>query len=134
MRAGSELLEKMTRQAPKLGPPTPPCWQPQTGIARYVQDPEIRKTPAGDRRFEHRGDPGRHHRSAVQAPLPGASGQEHQRPPRPGRTWSRRCPRPATTPDAMTALWEQSLGQIAERHGSYQQFMGPLDGAAERLD
>jgi DNA topoisomerase-3 len=26
----------------------------------------------------------------------------------------------------MTALWEQSLGQIAERHGSYQQFMGPL--------
>ncbi|MGL5588675.1 MAG: hypothetical protein ACRDDI_11540, partial [Aeromonas veronii] len=30
-----------------------------------------------------------------------------------------------TTPD-MTARWEQSLGQIAERHGSYQQFMGPL--------
>ncbi|MNC52918.1 DNA topoisomerase III [compost metagenome] len=26
----------------------------------------------------------------------------------------------------MTALWEQHLGRIAERHASYQQFMGPL--------
>ena len=42
-----------------------------------------------------------------------------------GRALVQALPATATTPD-MTALWEQSLGQIAERHGSYQQFMGPL--------
>ena len=42
-----------------------------------------------------------------------------------GRALIQALPTSATTPD-MTALWEQSLGRIAERHGSYQQFMGPL--------
>jgi DNA topoisomerase-3 len=95
-----------------------------TGIARYVQDPEIRKTlretdglgteatRAGiidllfKRRFLVR------------------QGKSIKATPT-GRALVQALPTTATTPD-MTALWEQSLGQIAERHGSYQQFMGPL--------
>ena len=95
-----------------------------TGIARYVQDPEIRKTlretdglgteatRAGiidllfKRRFLVR------------------QGKSIKATPT-GRALVQALPATATTPD-MTALWEQSLGQIAERHGSYQQFMGPL--------
>ena len=95
-----------------------------TGIARYVQDPEIRKTlrdtdglgteatRAGiidllfKRRFLVR------------------QGKSIKATPT-GRALVQALPATATTPD-MTALWEQSLAQIAERHGSYQQFMGPL--------
>ena len=95
-----------------------------TGIARYVQDPEIRKTlretdglgteatRAGiidllfKRRFLVR------------------QGKSIKATPT-GRALVQALPTTATTPD-MTAPGEQSLGQIAERHGSYQQFMGPL--------
>ena len=117
-----ELLEKMTQ------PPKPftdaTLLAAMTGIARYVQDPEIRKTlretdglgteatRAGiidllfKRRFLVR------------------QGKSIKATPT-GRALVQVLPASATTPD-MTALWEQSLGQIAERHGSYQQFMGPL--------
>jgi DNA topoisomerase-3 len=117
-----ELLEKMTQ------PPKPftdaTLLAAMTGIARYVQDPEIRKTlretdglgteatRAGiidllfKRRFLVR------------------QGKSIKATPT-GRALVQALPTTATTPD-MTALWEQSLGQIAERHGSYQQFMGPL--------
>ncbi|WP_043762485.1 DNA topoisomerase III [Aeromonas taiwanensis] len=117
-----ELLEKMTQ------PPKPftdaTLLAAMTGIARYVQDPEIRKTlretdglgteatRAGiidllfKRRFLVR------------------QGKSIKATPT-GRALVQALPASATTPD-MTALWEQSLGQIAERHGSYQQFMGPL--------
>ncbi|MNH08929.1 DNA topoisomerase 3 [compost metagenome] len=95
-----------------------------TGIARHVQDPEIRKilretdglgteaTRAGiidllfKRRFLVR------------------QGKSIKATPT-GRALILALPASATTPD-MTALWEQHLGQIAERHASYQQFMGPL--------
>lgn len=117
-----ELLEKMTQ------PPKPftdaTLLAAMTGITRYVQDPEIRKTlretdglgteatRAGiidllfKRRFLVR------------------QGKSIKATPT-GRALVQVLPASATTPD-MTALWEQSLGQIAERHGSYQQFMGPL--------
>lgn len=117
-----ELLEKMTQ------PPKPftdaTLLAAMTGIARYVQDPEIRKTlretdglgteatRAGiidllfKRRFLVR------------------QGKSIKATPT-GRALVQALPASATTPD-MTALWEQSLGQIAERHGSYQHFMGPL--------
>ncbi|WP_439842517.1 DNA topoisomerase III [Aeromonas taiwanensis] len=117
-----ELLEKMTQ------PPKPftdaTLLAAMTGIARYVQDPEIRKTlretdglgteatRAGiidllfKRRFLVR------------------QGKSIKATPT-GRALVQALPASATTPD-MTALWEQSLSQIAERHGSYQQFMGPL--------
>ncbi|MBP4043421.1 DNA topoisomerase III [Aeromonas sp. SrichE-2G] len=117
-----ELLEKMTQ------PPKPftdaTLLAAMTGIARYVQDPEIRKTlretdglgteatRAGiidllfKRRFLVRQG------KSIKATST-------------GRALVQVLPASATTPD-MTALWEQSLGQIAERHGSYQQFMGPL--------
>lgn len=117
-----ELLEKLTQ------PPKPftdaTLLAAMTGIARYVQDPEIRKTlretdglgteatRAGiidllfKRRFLVR------------------QGKSIKATPT-GRALVQVLPASATTPD-MTALWEQSLGQIAERHGSYQQFMGPL--------
>ncbi len=42
------------------------------------RDPQ---NPARYRRSRHRSDPGRYHRPAVQAPLSGASGQEHQGDP-----------------------------------------------------
>ena len=95
-----------------------------TGIARHVQDPEIRKilretdglgteaTRAGiidllfKRRFLVR------------------QGKSIKATPT-GRALILALPATATTPD-MTALWEQHLGRIAERHASYQQFMGPL--------
>ena len=95
-----------------------------TGIARYVQDPEIRKTlretdglgteatRAGiidllfKRRFLVR------------------QGKSIKATPT-GRALIQALPATATTPD-MTALWEQHLGRIAERQTSYQQFMGPL--------
>ncbi|MGL5036137.1 MAG: DNA topoisomerase, partial [Aeromonas sp.] len=117
-----ELLEKMT-QAPKSFTDAT-LLAAMTGIARFVQDSEIRKTlrdtdglgteatRAGiidllfKRRFlERRG------KSIKATPT--------------GRALVQALPATATTPD-MTALWEQSLGQIAERHGSYQQFMRPL--------
>jgi DNA topoisomerase-3 len=117
-----ELLEKMT-QAPKSFTDAT-LLAAMTGIARYVQDPEIRKTlretdglgteatRAGiidllfKRRFLVR------------------QGKSIKGTPT-GRALILALPATATTPD-MTALWEQSLGQIAERHASYQQFMGPL--------
>ena len=95
-----------------------------TGIARYVQDPEIRKTlretdglgteatRAGiidllfKRRFLVR------------------QGKSIKATPT-GRALIQALPATATTPD-MTALWEQHLYRIAERQTSYQQFMGPL--------
>ncbi len=117
-----ELLEKMT-QAPKSFTDAT-LLAAMTGIARYVQDPEIRKTlretdglgteatRAGiidllfKRRFLVR------------------QGKSIKGTPT-GRALILALPATATTPD-MTALWEQRLGQIAERHASYQQFMGPL--------
>jgi DNA topoisomerase III len=117
-----ELLEKMT-QAPKAFTDAT-LLAAMTGIARYVQDPEIRKTlretdglgteatRAGiidllfKRRFLVR------------------QGKSIKATPT-GRALILALPASATTPD-MTALWEQHLGQIAERHASYQQFMGPL--------
>ncbi|MGY3902747.1 DNA topoisomerase III [Aeromonas lusitana] len=117
-----ELLEKMT-QAPKAFTDAT-LLAAMTGIARYVQDPEIRKTlretdglgteatRAGiidllfKRRFLVR------------------QGKSIKATPT-GRALILALPTTATTPD-MTALWEQHLGQIAERHASYQQFMGPL--------
>ena len=117
-----ELLEKMT-QAPKAFTDAS-LLAAMTGIARFVQDPEIRKTlretdglgteatRAGiidllfKRQFLHR------------------QGKSIKATPT-GRALVQALPESATTPD-MTALWEQSLGQIAERHGSYQHFMGPL--------
>ncbi len=95
-----------------------------TGIARHVQDPEIRKilretdglgteaTRAGiidllfKRRFLVR------------------QGKSIKATPT-GRALIQALPATATTPD-MTALWEQHLGRIAERQTGYQQFMGPL--------
>ena len=117
-----ELLEKMT-QAPKAFTDAT-LLAAMTGIARYVQDPEIRKTlretdglgteatRAGiidllfKRRFLVR------------------QGKSIKATPT-GRALILALPATATTPD-MTALWEQHLGRIAERHASYQQFMGPL--------
>lgn len=117
-----ELLEKMT-QAPKAFTDAT-LLAAMTGIARYVQDPEIRKTlretdglgteatRAGiidllfKRRFLLR------------------QGKSVKATPT-GRALILALPPSATTPD-MTALWEQHLGRIAERHASYQQFMGPL--------
>lgn len=117
-----ELLEKMT-QAPKAFTDAT-LLAAMTGIARYVQDPEIRKTlretdglgteatRAGiidllfKRRFLIR------------------QGKSIKATPT-GRALILALPATATTPD-MTALWEQHLGRIAERHASYQQFMGPL--------
>lgn len=117
-----ELLEKMT-QAPKAFTDAT-LLAAMTGIARYVQDPEIRKTlretdglgteatRAGiidllfKRRFLVR------------------QGKSIKATPT-GRALILALPPSATTPD-MTALWEQHLGKIAERHASYQQFMGPL--------
>ncbi|MGL4352607.1 MAG: DNA topoisomerase III [Aeromonas popoffii] len=117
-----ELLEKMT-QAPKSFTDAT-LLAAMTGIARYVQDLEIRKTlretdglgteatRAGiidllfKRRFLVR------------------QGKSIKGTPT-GRALILALPATATTPD-MTALWEQRLGQIAERHASYQQFMGPL--------
>ena len=117
-----ELLEKMT-QAPKAFTDAT-LLAAMTGIARHVQDPEIRKilretdglgteaTRAGiidllfKRRFLVR------------------QGKSIKATPT-GRALIQALPATATTPD-MTALWEQHLGRIAERHASYQQFMGPL--------
>lgn len=117
-----ELLEKLT-QAPKAFTDAT-LLAAMTGIARYVQDPEIRKTlretdglgteatRAGiidllfKRRFLLR------------------QGKSIKATPT-GRALILALPPSATTPD-MTALWEQHLGRIAERHASYQQFMGPL--------
>ncbi|WP_279489885.1 DNA topoisomerase III [Aeromonas veronii] len=117
-----ELQEKMTQPPKSFTDAT--LLAAMTGIARYVQDPEIRKTlrdtdglgteatRAGiidllfKRRFLVR------------------QGKSIKATPT-GRALVQALPATATTPD-MTALWEQSLGQIAERHGSYQQFMGPL--------
>ncbi|MFM5547679.1 DNA topoisomerase III [Aeromonas veronii] len=117
-----ELHEKMTQPPKSFTDAT--LLAAMTGIARYVQDPEIRKTlrdtdglgteatRAGiidllfKRRFLVR------------------QGKSIKATPT-GRALVQALPATATTPD-MTALWEQSLGQIAERHGSYQQFMGPL--------
>lgn len=124
-----ELLEKMT-QAPKAFTDAT-LLAAMTGIARHVQDPEIRKTlretdglgteatRAGiidllfKRRFLVR------------------QGKSIKATPT-GRALVLALPASATTPD-MTALWEQHLGQIAERHASYQQFMGPLTEQLHRL-
>jgi DNA topoisomerase-3 len=95
-----------------------------TGIARYVQDPEIRKTL---RETDGLGT------EATRAGIIDLlfrrrflvrQGKSIKGTPT-GRALILALPATATTPD-MTALWEQSLGQIAERHASYQQFMGPL--------
>ena len=117
-----ELLEKMT-QAPKAFTDAT-LLAAMTGIARHVQDPEIRKilretdglgteaTRAGiidllfKRRFLVR------------------QGKSIKATPT-GRALILALPATATTPD-MTALWEQHLGRIAERQTGYQQFMGPL--------
>jgi DNA topoisomerase III len=124
-----ELLEKMT-QAPKAFTDAS-LLAAMTGIARYVQDPTIRKTlrdtdglgteatRAGiidllfKRQFLHR------------------QGKSIKATPT-GRALVQALPDSATTPD-MTALWEQSLSQIAERHGSYQQFMEPLTSQLHQL-
>ena len=117
-----ELLEKMTQPPKSFTDAT--LLAAMTGIARYVQDPEIRKTlretdglgteatRAGiidllfKRRFLVR------------------QGKSIKATPT-GRALIQALPATATTPD-MTALWEQHLGRIAERQASYQQFMGPL--------
>lgn len=117
-----ELLEKMTQPPKSFTDAT--LLAAMTGIARYVQDPEIRKTlretdglgteatRAGiidllfKRRFLVR------------------QGKSIKATPT-GRALIQALPATATTPD-MTALWEQHLGRIAERQVSYQQFMGPL--------
>ncbi|WP_323933893.1 DNA topoisomerase III [Aeromonas hydrophila] len=117
-----ELLEKMTQPPKSFTDAT--LLAAMTGIARYVQDPEIRKTlretdglgteatRAGiidllfKRRFLVR------------------QGKSIKATPT-GRALIQALPATATTPD-MTALWEQHLGRIAERQTSYQQFMGPL--------
>lgn len=124
-----ELLEKMT-QAPKAFTDAS-LLAAMTGIARYVQDPNIRKTlrdtdglgteatRAGiidllfKRQFLHRLG------KSIKATAT-------------GRALVQALPDSATTPD-MTALWEQSLSQIAERHGSYQQFMDPLTAQLHQL-
>lgn len=117
-----ELQEKMTQPPKSFTDAT--LLAAMTGIARYVQDPEIRKTlretdglgteatRAGiidllfKRRFLVR------------------QGKSIKATPT-GRALIQALPATATTPD-MTALWEQHLGRIAERQTSYQQFMGPL--------
>ena len=117
-----ELLEKMT-QAPKSFTDAT-LLAAMTGIARYVQDPEIRKTL---RETDGLGT------EATRAGIIDLlfrrrflvrQGKSIKGTPT-GRALILALPATATTPD-MTALWEQSLGQIAERHASYQQFMGPL--------
>lgn len=129
LRKGEQLLcergeqqEKMTQPPKSFTDAT--LLAAMTGIARYVQDPEIRKTlretdglgteatRAGiiellfKRRFLVR------------------QGKSIKATPT-GRALIQALPATATTPD-MTALWEQHLGRIAERQTSYQQFMGPL--------
>lgn len=117
-----ELQEKMTQPPKSFTDAT--LLAAMTGIARYVQDPEIRKTlretdglgteatRAGiidllfKRRFLVR------------------QGKSIKATPT-GRALIQALPATATTPD-MTAQWEQHLGRIAERQTSYQQFMGPL--------
>ncbi len=117
-----ELQEKMTQPPKSFTDAT--LLAAMTGIARYVQDPEIRKTlretdglgteatragiidPLFKRRFLVR------------------QGKSIKATPT-GRALIQALPATATTPD-MTALWEQHLGRIAERQTSYQQFMGPL--------
>lgn len=118
----SQLLEKMTQPPKSFTDAT--LLAAMTGIARYVQDPEVRKTlrdtdglgteatRAGiidllfKRQFLERKK-----KNIYATPT--------------GRALIQALPPSATTPD-MTALWEQSLGLIADRRGTYQQFMGPL--------
>ncbi|WP_067584981.1 DNA topoisomerase III [Endozoicomonas ascidiicola] len=119
----AELKEKQTQ------PPKPfndaSLLSAMTGIARYVQDKDIRKvlrdtdglgteaTRANiiellfKRQFLERR--GRNiHASAT------------------GRALIKALPEAITTPD-MTARWESALNSIVERKGSYAQFMGNLD-------
>jgi DNA topoisomerase-3 len=117
-----ELQEKMTQPPKSFTDAT--LLAAMTGIARYVQDPEIRKTL---RDTDGLGT------EATRAGIIDLlfrrcflvrQGKSIKATPT-GRALVQALPATATTPD-MTALWEQHLGQIAERHGSYQQFMGPL--------
>ena len=65
---------KMTQPPSRL--PMPPCFAAMTGIARYAQDPEIRK-PCGRPMAWAPGDPARIDRSAVRA-ASWCARQEHQ--------------------------------------------------------
>ncbi len=119
----AELKEKMTQPPKPFNDAT--LLSAMTGIARFVQDKEIRKilretdglgteaTRASiiellfKRQFLER--KGRNiHASAT------------------GRALINALPEKVTTPD-MTARWEASLNDIVERKGSYRAFMGELD-------
>ena len=124
-----EVLEKQTT------PPKPfddaSLLAAMTGIARYVQDPELRKvlketdglgteaTRAGiiellfTREFLVR------------------SGKQIRSTPA-GRGLIHSLPESASTPD-MTAHWERQLDAISQRQGSYNGFMQPLLASLEDL-
>lgn len=124
-----ELLEKQTRPPPYFTDAT--LLSAMTGIARFVQDPAIRKilkdtdglgteaTRAGIIELLFKRDFLLREGKTIRA-TPAGTGLINS------------LPDSAVTPD-MTAQWEAALNAISQRQGDYQGFMQPLESSLGEL-
>lgn len=124
-----ELLEKMTQPPKSFTDAT--LLAAMTGIGRYVQDPEIRKTLRDTDGLGTEATRAGIIELLFKRRFLARQGKSIKATPT-GHALINALPESASRPD-MTALWEQALGRIGERQESYQHFMGPLEVQLRQL-